>query len=103
MMDVRAKAHLFFPRCNFHSARVTLISNSSSLTGIQLVRTFIVFSKSLSSRMSRVPSMSAALTAWTMSKPPAKGDLVVGVTEGSGSPRSMKTSQTRSWAGKGIE
>lgn len=78
--------------------------------------------------MSRVPSTSAAEAAWRTSRPPLKdlgAVLVVGVLlkvevdgdvgfcsfpgsefeggSGSGSPRSIKTSQTRSWAGKGIE
>lgn len=118
-----------FLRCKFHSAFATLISNSSSLTGIQLVSTFIAFSKSECSKMSRVPSTSAAEAAWRTSRPPLKdfgGVVVVGALlkvevegdaegffnfsgceltpgSGDGSPRSMKTSQTRSWAGKGIE
>ena len=93
----------------FHSTLATRISISSSLTGIQLVSTFIAFSKSESSRISRVPSIRAAETAWRTSRPPWKDDGDDdddGGKEGgsgSGSPRSMKTSQTRSWAGKGME
>ncbi len=123
--------HLFF-LCNFHSALATLINNSSSRTGIQLVKTFIAFSKSESNRISRVPSTSAAEAACRTSRPPLKdllavsvgvifeaGEVVGGEEDeeeeggsccreglgrgGSESPRSMKTSQTRSWAGKGIE
>lgn len=92
------------------------------------MRTFIAFSKSESSKISRVPSTNAAETAWRTSRPPLKDRLVVGVglkedevageveedvgrgccsggirREGSESPRSMKTSHTRSWAGNGIE
>jgi signal transduction histidine kinase len=61
--DVRTSHTLLLPLFNFHSALVTLMSNSSSLTGIQLVRTFIAFSKSESRRISLVPSISAALVA----------------------------------------
>lgn len=94
---------LLLPRLNFHSAFVTFISSSSSLTGIQDVRTFIAFSKSESMRISRVPSMSAALVACKTSRPPAKGLSLLDWSIGSESPRSMNTSQTRSCAGKGIE
>ena len=89
----------------FHSTHATRISISSSLTGIQLVSTFIAFSKSESSSISRVPSIKAVETACKTSRPPLK-EVEGGVEEdmgGSGSPRSMKTSQTRSWAGKGME
>ena len=77
------------------------------------------FSKSESSKMSRVPSTRAAEAACKTSRPPLKdfgkvfGGRASAVEEefegggsggiGSGSPRSMKTSQTRSWAGKGME
>lgn len=58
-----------------------------------------------------MPSIRAADTAWRTSRPPWKdgeGVLTMEVGDGergggSGSPRSMKTSQTRSWAGKGME
>ena len=89
----------------FHSTHATRISISSSLTGIQLVSTFIAFSKSESSSISRVPSIKAVETACRTSRPPLK-EVEGGVEEdkgGSGSPRSMKTSQTRNWAGKGME
>ena len=73
------------------------------------MRTFIAFSKSESSKISIMPSMRAADVAWSTSRPPLKP--TVGPTEvfegdegfGSGSPRSMKTSHTRNWAGNGIE
>lgn len=47
----------------FHSALATRIRRSSSLTGTQLVSVFMAFSKSESTMMSRVASMSAALVA----------------------------------------
>ena len=98
------RAQLFrFTRCNFHSAFVTRINNSSSFTGIQLVSAFIAFSKSLSINISLVPSIRAALVACSTSRPPLNGRSFVGVEVRSESPRSMKTSQTRSWAGKGME
>ena len=65
-----------------------------------------------------MPSIRAAETACRTSRPPLNDGVVglagfegllvevVGVSAGSGvsgSPRSMKTSQTRSWAGKGME
>ena len=59
-----------------------------------------------------MPSIRAAETACRTSRPPLKdGDGLlfgeVDVDKGgrgvSGSPSSMKTSQTRSWAGKGME
>lgn len=84
--------------------------------------TFIAFSKSLSKMMSRMPSIRAAEAACRMSRVVPKGRSsadggVVGVSSddvgggrvgvGAGesklSPSSMKTSQTRSCAGKGIE
>lgn len=43
------------------------------------MRTFIAFSKSDSSNISRVPSTNAAETAWRTSRPPLKDRLVVGV------------------------
>lgn len=43
------------------------------------MRTFIAFSKSESSNISRVPSTNAAETAWRTSRPPLKDRLVVGV------------------------
>lgn len=43
------------------------------------MRTFIAFSKSESSKISRVPSTRAAETAWRTSRPPLKDRLVVGV------------------------
>jgi hypothetical protein len=51
-----------------YSAFVTLIKRSSSLMGIQLVRVFIEFSKSESSRMSLIPSINAADVAWSTSR-----------------------------------
>lgn len=110
-------AYYFLFRFAFHSALATLINNSSSRIGIQLVRTFITFSKSESIRISHVPSISAAEAACSTSRPPwneevrlgpkrSSGeveddglgvDLTVGVGGGgSESPRSMKTSQMRS-------
>ena len=56
-----------------------------------------------------MPSIRAADVACRMSRLPAKVLVLLlvraeeGNGEGSASPRSMKTSQTRSWAGKGIE
>ena len=102
---------------------------SMSLIGTQLVSTFIAFSKSDSRMISRMPSISAAEVACRTSRDFPNGGasgcgvdggdnggdtgaLVVlmlvggleGVVGGSPeSPRSMKTSQTRSWAGKGME
>lgn len=87
----------------FHSTFATRISISSSFTGIQLVSTFIAFSKSESNSISRVPSIRAAEAAWRTSRPPWKDDGEAEGAEGSTSPRSMKTSQTRSWAGNGME
>lgn len=96
--------HGFFLLLVFHSTLATRINISSSFTGIQLVSTFIAFSKSDSNSISRVPSISAAETAWRTSRPPLKDDGEgEREADGSGSPRSMKTSQTRSWAGKGME
>ena len=83
----------------------------------------MAFSKSESSSISLVPAIKAAEAAWRTSRVPWKevelGELeCVGWRwelgfegwemggrgwEGEGSPRSMKTSQMRSWAGKGIE
>jgi hypothetical protein len=86
-------AHRFL-RC-FHSALATFIKRSSSLTGIQLVNTFMAFSKSESSKMSRVASISAADVACSTSKSAPKL-LLAGSHDCEESPRSMKTSQTRS-------
>ena len=68
----------------------------------------MAFSKSESRRISRVPSMRAAEAACRISRPPLKGEEGVpeggeDEEEGGVSPRSIKTSQTRSWAGKGME
>ena len=100
----------------FHSHLATRISNSSSLTGIHDVRTFIALSKSESSIISRIPSIKAAETACRTSSVPLKDGgtdesdvglvFAVGLgipMAGFGSPNSMKTSQTRSWAGNGME
>jgi hypothetical protein len=104
MTNSRLRAQVrFFVWCTFHSALATFIKRSSSFTGIQLVRAFIAFSKSLSRRISRVPSIKAALAAWSTSKPPPKGRSVLEGVEISESPSSINTSQTRSCAGKGIE
>lgn len=43
------------------------------------MRTFIAFSKSESSKISRVPSTRAVETAWRTSRPPLKDRLVVDV------------------------
>lgn len=97
----------FLRRWMFHSALATRMSSSSSLIGIQLVSTFMAFSKSESSRISRVPSMSAADVACRTSRPPSKlcSAALRGERDrsGSASPSSKKTSQTRNWAGNGIE
>jgi hypothetical protein len=110
----RASQGLLLAWCCFHSARVTFISISSSLIGTHEVKAFIAFSKSESRRTSCRASMRAALVACRMSRPrseagaaplPCDGPAEEVGVEGSGehSPRSMKTSQTRSCAGNGIE
>lgn len=62
----------FFLRCTFHSALATFISSSSSRIGIQLVSTFIAFSKSESSKISFMASIRAADVACSTSSPPWK-------------------------------
>jgi hypothetical protein len=58
-----------------YSAFATRIRSSSSLMGIQDVKTFIAFSKSESSRISRVASISAADVACNTSRSPLKLDV----------------------------
>lgn len=84
-----------------YSALATRISRSSSLIGIHDVRTFMAFSKSESSRISRVASISAADVACKTSI--SALNLDAGVVAWDLSPNSMNTSQTRSCAGNGNE
>lgn len=94
----QALARFFLIR---YSALATRINSSSSLIGIQDVNTFIAFSKSESSKISLVASISAADVACNTSKSPL--NLEAGKLEYDLSPNSMNTSHTRSWAGKGSE
>src|SRR5690242_17291105 len=55
---------------SLYSAFATFIRRSSSLTGIQDVKTFMAFSKSESSKISLVASMRAAEVAWRTSISP---------------------------------
>lgn len=125
IIPIHTTSHHFFrllSRFIFHSALATLMNKSSSRIGIQLVNTFIAFSKSLARRISLIPSIRAAEVAWRTSRVEPNGgssvgaggwvvwsvedmgvEVDVGERKASLSPRRMKTSQTRSWAGKGIE
>jgi hypothetical protein len=104
--DCLARVAYHFRLCTLYSAFVTLMKRSSSLMGIQLVRVFIAFSKSDSSIISLMPSINAADVACKMSSVVPKfieSAFSDGVRIWSLSPSSMKTSHTRSWAGKGME
>ena len=95
----------------FHSVFATRIRISSSLTGICDVSVFITFSKSESSKISRVASMRAIDVACSTSrsaspKPSFSVSLlaVVGALVALGvSPSNRKTSHTRNCAGNGME
>lgn len=98
----------FLPWCDFHSALATFIRRSSSLMGIHDVKAFIAFSKSESRSTSRRACTKAALVACRISSPVGGVvSLSLELMEMAGSaalsPSSRKTSQTRSWAGNGID
>lgn len=102
---------------------MTLIKRSSSLIGMDDVKAFIAFSKSESIKISRSAWITAALVAWRIAKPVGSGigvevasdasslapdfvgtaALLAEFGVGAPGPNSRNTSQTRSWAGNGID